>query len=468
MSARILVVDDVLPNVKLLQAKLTREYFDVVTAFNGPEALDSVKAQAPDLVLLDVMMPGMDGFEVCGRIKADPATSHVPVIMVTALSDAADRVRGLEAGADDFLTKPVNDVALFARVKSLVRLKMTMDEWRLRQRTSGQLGVMPEAPQLMSESAEAAHVLVLEDSTVDTGKIVEALSRDRHVTTTAATIAEALEKAQGGDFDLVVVSLTLLEEDGLRVLSQLRSNERTRGVPVLLIVDDGDLNRTVKGLELGATDYLAKPIDRNELLARVRTQIRRKRFQDRLRASYEQSLSLALTDSLTGLHNRRYALAHLDHLVQQMAVTGKPLSLLMFDIDHFKQVNDTWGHPVGDEVLRELAKRVSGNLRSFDLVARLGGEEFVVIMPDTPLDAAVMVAERLRNRVAGTLVKVSAPVGEIQVTISIGAACATATCTADDLLRRADAALYAAKNAGRNRVCSEAVQPEGETPSYVV
>ena len=167
MSARVLVVDDVLPNVKLLAAKLTREYFNVLTAFNGPDALEMVRKESPDIVLLDVMMPGMDGFEVCEKIRSDPATMHIPVVMVTALSDIADRVRGLEAGADDFLTKPVNDIALFARVRSLVRLKMMMDEWRLRESTSGQFGVIERSGTMLSESFERASVLVLEDSALD-------------------------------------------------------------------------------------------------------------------------------------------------------------------------------------------------------------------------------------------------------------------------------------------------------------
>ncbi|WP_119679013.1 PleD family two-component system response regulator [Indioceanicola profundi] len=459
MSARVLVVDDVLPNVKLLAAKLTREYFDVVTANSGPEALERIRSHAPDIVLLDVMMPGMDGFEVCEKIRSDPATMHIPVVMVTALSDVSDRVRGLQAGADDFLTKPVNDVALFARVRSLVRLKMMMDEWRLRESTSGQLGMLVSTDSMQNQSAEGARVLVVEDSAIDLDKLTETLGRDRALVKTAESCAAGLELALAEEFELVVISLTLMREDGLRLCSQLRSQERTRQVPILLLADEADMDRVAKGLELGANDYLIKPIDRNELLARTRTQVRRKRYQDRLRANYEQSLSLALTDSLTGLFNRRYLSAHLPRLLDRGGGNNKPVAALLFDIDHFKVVNDSWGHGVGDEVLKDVANRASRNLRNFDLVARLGGEEFVVIMPDTDLAQASMVAERLRRRIADEPFKVSAPVGEIQVTVSMGVAVADGRPgpdgrpeTGDSLLRRADMALYQAKRAGRNLV----------------
>ncbi|MBI1205723.1 MAG: PleD family two-component system response regulator [Azospirillum sp.] len=456
MSARVLVVDDVMPNVKLLAAKLTREYFDVITASNGSQALDLVKRESPDIVLLDVMMPGMDGFEVCKLIRSDPATMHIPVVMVTALSDVADRVRGLEAGADDFLTKPVNDVALFARVRSLVRLKMMMDEWRLRESTSGQFGILGGEVPVQAESVERAQVLVLEDNLLDLDKIIETLKRDDGKADAAETCATALELALAEDFDLVVISLTLLNEDGLRLCSQLRSHERTRQVPILLVVDEGDMSRVAKGLELGANDYVIKPLDRNELRARIRTQIRRKRFQDRLRANYEQSLSLALTDPLTGMFNRRYVGAHLPRLLERAADSNKPVSILYFDIDHFKKINDTYGHAIGDEVLREVAARASRNLRNFDLVARYGGEEFVVIMPDTDRESALTVAERLRRRISGSLIKVSAAVGAVPVSVSIGVAlgCRQGD-NAGDLLDRADKAMLAAKRAGRNRVIAD-------------
>lgn len=456
MTARVLVVDDLLPNVKLLAAKLTREYFDVISAYNGADALELVRKEAPDIILLDVMMPGMDGFEVCRRIRSDPASQHIPVVMVTALSDAADRVRGLEAGADDFLTKPVNDVALFARVRSLVRLKMMMDEWRLRESTSGQFGMLQQNPSAGNESVRDAHVLVIEDNGTDLEKILETLHRDGHAVEPVTGSSAALERSQNSEFDLVVISIALIHEDGLRLCSQLRSHERTRQVPILLLADDGDMNRVAKGLELGANDYVIKPIDRNELHARVRTQIRRKRYQDRLRANYEQSLSMALTDPLTSVFNRRYVTAHLPRLLDRSIDNNKPVSALMFDIDHFKVVNDTFGHAVGDEVLREVAVRSSMNLRNFDLVARLGGEEFVVILPDTGAEMALAVAERLRCLIADTPFKVSAPVGEIRVTVSIGVAVSGwVGDTPDALLRRADAALYEAKRAGRNRVVAD-------------
>src|ERR1700756_2597281 len=162
MTARVLVVDDILSNVKLLEAKLSAEYFEVITAFNGQECLNKMDAGAPDIVLLDVMMPGMDGFEVCRRIKADPRTAHVPVLMVTALDPPSDRVAGLEAGADGFLTKPVDDAALFARVRSLVRLKMMTDELRMRETTGQSMGLVDPALTLV-DANPTGRILVIED-----------------------------------------------------------------------------------------------------------------------------------------------------------------------------------------------------------------------------------------------------------------------------------------------------------------
>ncbi|MEQ8745710.1 PleD family two-component system response regulator [Pyruvatibacter sp.] len=456
MTARVLVVDDIPANVKLLEAKLTAEYFDVSTAFNGREALEAAAAEKPDIILLDVMMPEMDGFEVCRRLKSRPETQHIPVIMVTALDQPTDRVTGLEAGADDFLTKPVDDIALMARVRSLVRLKLMTDELRMRETTSDKLGLMNEAEALHRAGSGMGRILVVEDRETSARRIAESL-RDQNRVTIESDAREALVRVGGEDYDLVVVSLSLERSDGLRFCSHLRSEDRTRNVPILAIVENGDTARLVRALDMGVNDYLMRPVDRNELTARVRTQLKRKRYQDVLRQNLQLSLEMAITDPLTNLYNRRYMESHLGTLVQRAADRGKPISLLIVDIDFFKSVNDTHGHDVGDEVLREFGERLARNVRGIDLACRYGGEEFVVVMPDTDVAFANAVAERLRTEIASLAFQVSTETGRLDITASIGVtALLSPNESVDQFLKRADKALYRAKREGRNRVVSEA------------
>jgi two-component system cell cycle response regulator len=460
MSARVLVVDDVDVNVKLLEAKLAAEYFDVITASNGIAALKLAQEEQPDLLLLDVMMPQMDGFETCRRLKADPRTADIPVVMVTALSDASDRLRGLEAGADDFLTKPVNDIALFARVRSLVRLKRTMDEWRLREEVCDRFASLPGEQRPGTEELAGARFLVVEDSRLAAAKICDSLSSLAAESKVVATVREALA-ALDEPYDLIIIGMAIGNGDPLRLVSHLRANEATRQVPILLVADEAELPRLAKGLDLGANDYILRPVDRNELLARGRTQLRRKRLNDRLRENYQKSLSLALTDPLTQLYNRRYVSAHLESLIGREAEAGKSgVAVLMFDIDRFKQINDGHGHAVGDEVLVEVARRAQHCVRSFDLVARYGGEEFLVVMPETSFTIALTVAERLRAAIADGPVLASSTGARVPVTISIGVAVAEGPAdTPAGILRRADEALYSAKNSGRNRVAANGHEP---------
>jgi two-component system cell cycle response regulator len=455
MTARVLVVDDILSNVKLLEAKLSAEYFEVVTAFNGLECLARVEEHEPDIVLLDVMMPGMDGFEVCRRIKQNPKTAHVPVVMVTALDQPSDRVAGLDAGADDFLTKPVDDSALFARVRSLVRLKMMTDELRLRESTGQNMGLIDPADTLI-EASPSGRILIIEDRPESVAWFNQALTPANEVMA-VDSFEEALIRVRGGDFDLIVVSLGLRCFDGLRLCSQLRSLPEGRNVPILVLVSDGDRRKLTQALEMGVNDYLTRPVDKNELIARVRTQLRKKRYSDKLRHNVQLSLEMAITDQLTGLHNRRYMARHLDNLIQGARKSGKPIAFLIMDIDHFKAVNDTYGHDAGDEVLREFAGRISANVRGIDLACRYGGEEFVVVMPDTDMALAWTVAERLRKSVEEASFAISRDPHQIHVTISIGIAGSEGDVdSADKLLHRADQALYRAKREGRNRVVADA------------
>jgi len=401
------------------------------------------------------MMPGMDGFEVCRRIKANPKTAHVPVVMVTALDQPSDRVTGLEAGADDFLTKPVDDSALFARVRSLVRLKLMTDELRMRETTGQGMGLIDPAETLQDNNL-SGRILVIEDRAESVAWFTAALQAS-HQVSSADTFEEALVRVKGGDFDLIVVSLGMRGFDGLRLCSQLRSLPEGRHVPILVVVSDGDRRKLTQALEMGVNDYLTRPVDRNELIARVRTQLRKKRYADRLRHNVQLSLEMAITDQLTGLHNRRYMSRHLDALIANARRHDRPLAFVIMDIDFFKQVNDTYGHDIGDEVLKEFASRISANVRGIDLACRYGGEEFVVAMPDTDIAFATNIAERLRQSIETTPVQVSRAPGKLNITISIGIARYEGEGDdAEKLLHRADQALYRAKRSGRNRVVSDA------------
>lgn len=449
MTARVLVVDDVLPNVRLLEAKLTSEYFDVLTATSGAEALDIIQRERPDIVLLDVMMPIMNGFEVCERIKADPETAHIPVVMVTALDQQSDRLKGIQAGADDFLTKPVQDIALFARVRSLVRLKVMLDELRNRQATELSLGASGEEDSIELHPSDTLILIIDEEETAidrleanlsDIAQLTRSIGGDR-----------IADRAREKNYDLVIVSLQMANTDGLRICSQLRSYEETRQVPVLVLVDEADTRMLVRALEMGVNDYLVSPPDPHELRARVITQLKRKKVADKFRENLHLNMRLAITDAVTNLYNRHYMTSHLATLVETAQTTGKGLTIAMLDIDHFKSINDTYGHAAGDTVLGEFAKRIARNVRGVDLAARYGGEEFVVVMPETSMEDAHHIAERLRCSISDEPFEVAG--GEkLNVTVSIGLARFSEDAnTPAEILERADNALYEAKNDGRNR-----------------
>jgi two-component system cell cycle response regulator len=277
-----------------------------------------------------------------------------------------------------------------------------------------------------------------------------------HVADVECDPTEALFHAAEGDYELVVVSLDLANFDGLRLCSQLRSLERTRNVPILAIAETDNNARLVRALEIGVNDYLVRPFDKHELLARVRTQIRKKRYTERLRDNVQWSIEAAVTDPLTGLYNRRYMETHVGTLVEQAVTRGKPLSVLVLDIDYFKSINDTYGHDAGDDVLQDFAIRIRKSIRGIDLACRYGGEEFVVVMPETDMAVATMVAERLRRRIAGEPFPIQKGARAIDVTISIGIAALGPDDDAPAVIKRADQALYRAKRDGRNRVVPDA------------
>ena len=329
-------------------------------------------------------------------------------------------MQGLEAGADDFLTKPVDDIALITRVKNLARLKTLNDEMLLRMATGAEIGVMPGGIPAWSNADAAGRVLLVEDQERVAGRVQAVLAKMHEVDIERDPQA-ALLRLGSATYDVVIVSLNLAEADGLRLCSQVRALERTRHLPIIVVVQPDEEVRLLRALDMGVNDYLMRPVDRNELLARVRTQIKRKRYSDHLRDRLEESVELALTDALTGLNNRRYLETHLKALAEQARAADRPLSVLFADVDSFKSINDTYGHDAGDAVLRELASRLRRNTRNIDLACRIGGEEFVVVMPDVGLDRASQVAERLRACIAGEPFQVDGDT-RLQVTASVGIA----------------------------------------------
>ena len=450
-----LIVDDIPTNVRLLEARLTAEYFDVTTAPSGKRALEIVTEQEIDIVLLDVMMPEMDGFEVCERLKADARTAHIPVVMITALDQPSDRVKGLRAGADDFLTKPVDDVQLMARVKSLVRLKALTDELRARAQTGQEIAIEDAVRAMDVADADAGRILLIDNDQRSAERLLGYLA-PTHKVDTLSNPADAAVRVATGEYELAIVSMALGEFDPLRVCSQMRTLEQTRGLPILLVAEDTDRPRVVRGLDLGVNDFIMRPVERNELAARVRTQIRRHRYAAELRHSVTQTLALAVTDELTGLYNRRYFDRHLSLMLEKAREQDRDMAVMLIDMDFFKAVNDNHGHDIGDAVLKEFAQRLRRNIRGVDLACRFGGEEFVVLMPDTDFRQASGVAERVRMAVAERGFD-TPELRPLTVTCSVGVALNEHEADTPELiLKRADVALYRAKREGRNRVVFDA------------
>ena len=448
MTARILIVDDVPANTRLLEAKLSAEYYQVASARDGFDAVKQARDWQPDLILLDIMMPGMDGFECCRILKDDQITLHIPVVMVTALGDSAERLRGLEAGADDFLTKPVEYDTLMARVRSLVRLKRLLDEWRARGETARALGLAGQDQGI--PSVAGARALVIDDWDLNGDAIPHALAREGIEAEPVRTGAEVIARATQRAYDLIVISLQLADEDSLKLVSALRAADATHETPLLLVAESSERERVLRGFELGASDWLSMPVDENELRARARNQIRRKFYQDRFRSDLSTALELALTDPLTSLYNQRYLRRHLSGLIQ--SGQGRPIALLMIDVDPFKVVNDQYGHANGDLALRLIAEVFRDNIRAFDSLARYGGEEFVVVMPGSNPDDASAAAERLRMAVEMVMFE-PIPGVRHRLSVSVGVACTgDDVATPERLLHTADLALYEAKRRGRNRV----------------
>ena len=452
-AVRILIVDDDPKNVKLMCGMLIRDDYELWTATDGPSALERVRETPLDLILLDVMMPGMDGYEVTRRLKAGDETKAIPIILITALDGPEDRARGLEAGAEEFLTKPVNPVEIEARIQSMLKLKRYKDQLAIRacseDRTCSDVAaVEPPRP-----ADHQQCILIVEDDPKDLKLLKSHLNSSEYTIEFVRNGSNAIETITRQRFDLILLDILLPGMDGFEICRRIKQMDDARDTQVVLITCLSDMENKIRGVELGADDYLIKPIDPRELQARVKVLLKKKAYLDSLHAHYAKALNSALLDGLTGLYNHAYLKRFLDLEIKRSQRQGHSTSLLMIDLDNFKQINDSLGHMAGDAILREVARRVKDSIREIDVAARYGGEEFAVVLPYGDSEALRKVGERIRRLIEDCSFLVPGREDDQRVTVSVGGAVyPTDATTVEALIETADRMLYKAKRAGKNQV----------------
>ncbi|MFN0114878.1 MAG: diguanylate cyclase [Paracoccaceae bacterium] len=452
MAGKILIVDDVPTNRILLKVKLASARYNTIMASTGTEALELAQDERPDLALIDFNLPDIDGLELCRRLRADPVTSGIPLLVITADTDLA-RISALKSGAAEVFRKPIDDMVLLARIRSLLRSREAADELGLRDLTGREFGLAEDATPFV----QPARITLVAAEREQAFRWMRALQKELRDKVCIAAADEALgEGIERSATDVFVISADLAHpSEGLRLMSELRSRHATRFAGVCIVLPPGARGNAAMALDLGASDLIDAESVEDELAHRVRVQIEQKRRTDRLRTSVADGLKMAMTDPLTGLYNRRYALPHLARIAQRAQSADRSFGVMLMDLDRFKQINDSFGHAAGDAVLVEVAERFRNNLRSVDMVARIGGEEFLVALPDTSLDAARSTAERLRRVIEEEPIRTRNG-QNIRVTMSVGLAIGeghdAGPGRVDMLIARADQALMRSKSEGRNLV----------------
>jgi two-component system, cell cycle response regulator len=458
MAGKLLIVDDVATNRIVFKVKLGAAFYTPLLAATGAECLTVARAEQPDLILLDLMLPDMSGTDVLRALRADAVTRDIPVIVLSSSHDDIARMAALAAGADDFLTKPFADEVLLARVRNLLRAHSPIDglastESRLAMPGMADADTPYEGPGVVALISDRPEVAMRWRKDLGT-----AFSAHYVVLTREEALSDSAVPHLGDTTpDIFLIDGNLGGgAGGLRLMSDLRSRGSSRFAAICLLGAALGDDRVAMAFDLGANDVIGPSTQPREVGLRLRTILRRKRAADRARASVQDGLRLAVIDPLTGLYNRRYAIPQLGIVAERAADDGTVFAVMVVDLDRFKSVNDRFGHAAGDAVLVEISSRLSTNLRATDLLARIGGEEFLIVLPNTTYAEAQLAAERLCNVVKDRPVML--PGGpSLGITVSIGVAFSgTHTASPSEsvaaIIDRADQALLIAKSEGRNQV----------------
>ncbi len=453
MPGNVLIVDDVATNRIILRVKLSAAFYQVTQVRSGREALAHLRRHQPDLVFIASQLPDMAGLELCRRITARTPNRRIPILITARQVDSRLRVAALRAGAVDVMALPLDDVLLQARLRGLMRGHVTAEERYLSDDAARTLCFADAT----HPYAQAARVTMIAPSLQKADALRNRLPgrRRAHVSChTGATFWRSVAAGPAPDVCAVVIEARAPAK-GLRLLAGLRALPDTRHTAILAVLEGHEPQCGADALDLGAGDVIHEDADTDEMTLRLDGLILQKQLADRLRLSVKDGLRAALTDPLTGLYNRRYAMPQLAHMADMALNSGRGFAVMVADLDHFKAINDRHGHAAGDAVLREVAQRLRENLRAEDLVARIGGEEFLIVMPDTNRQHAEVTARRLCHAIGARPFTAPATVAAFPVTMSVGVAmgpCAGATTPIETLLTQADAALYGAKACGRNQV----------------
>ena len=448
---KILIVDDDPTSLKILESMLPADRYNVTKANSGEKALEFAFDKPPDLILLDIMMPGIDGYEVTRRIKKDKRTKDVPVIIITSLEESESKLRGMEEGAEELLSKPVHSTELLARVSSMLRLKEYRDQLTIRMLSGKSFGILSKQHgEAQIKEAELPRILIVEDTDVDAKIIENALEGEPFRLSKITKGKEVFSFVNQQKTDLILLDILLPDMNGFEICRRLKNDHRDIQVVIVTCLDD--LESKIKGVELGADDFLVKPIIGRELKARIKTLLEKKIHLDSLRTHYEEALGRSQLDWLTGLYNHGYFQQFLGYELVRSIKQGFPVSLIMIDVDNFKNYNDTLGHSAGDAILREMGQVVRNSIREVDFAARYGGDEFAIVLPYVYRENAIIVAERIHRALTSHEFFHDESIKLENPTVSMGIAIFPEEASNKaDLIVQADSMLYLAKQNGKNQ-----------------